>query len=231
MLQAVIFDFDGIIVDTEPLHHRAFGLLLEPMGMAIPWDEYVEVYMGLDDRGALETVHRRHGRPFDAEIIRTLVDKKASLFQTLLRETPPTPFPGVVELIRALSGRLPLALCSGALRSDIQPVFRALGLESAFDVVVTAEDVERSKPDPACYRLAVERLASGRAPGLVAAHALAIEDTPAGIRAAKGAGLKVLAVTNSYNAGELKQADFVCDSLEGLTPERLAGWMSSARSN
>ena len=107
-----------------------------------------------------------------------------------------------------------LAISSGALRSDISPILETLGITGCFDVIVTAEDVARSKPDPECYRLAHNRLNEFWRLDLSPGQVLAIEDTPAGIAAAKGAGLRVIAVTNSYPAAHLSQADQIVETLD-----------------
>lgn len=221
MLKAVIFDFDGVIVDTEHLHYEALDRVLEPMGLGFPWDVYVRDYIGFDDRGVFEAVLKKARQPYNDEEIRRLVERKANTFRHMVTVEPPDAFPGSVELIRAVSGRKPLALCTGALRSDIEPIFRQLGLESAFDVIVTADDVSRSKPDPECYRLAVSRLGKRYSLDLSPRECLAIEDTPTGIAAAKGARVRVLAVTHTHGADELRQADIIRDSLAGLGLEDL----------
>jgi HAD superfamily hydrolase (TIGR01509 family) len=220
-LKAVIFDFDGVVVDTEHLHFEAFNRILEPMGMGFSWDVYLRDLIGLDDRGAFETILRKCRQPYNEVEVARLVERKAATFNYMVSQEPPDPFPGSVELIRKLSGRIPLGLCSGALLSDITPIFKALNLESAFDILVTADDVRYSKPDPACYRLAVRRLAEKHGIDLAAPECLAIEDTPAGIAAAKGARLKVLALTNSYDSAYLGQADYVRETLEGLDLDAL----------
>lgn len=222
-LQAVIFDFDGVIVDTERLHHAALDRVLRPLGLGISWDEYVQTYIGFDDRGVFINRFAKAGRALPADEQARLVERKAGMFHVMVSEEAPAPFPGVVELIRALAGRIPLALCSGALRSDIEPVFQSLRLHGLFDLMVTADDVPMSKPDPACYRLAVERLSQRHGRALAPGHCLAIEDTPAGITSAKEAGLKVLALTNSYDRAYLGLADVVRDSLAGVTLDELQG--------
>ena len=220
MLKAVIFDFDGIIVDTEPLHYKAFQEILVPLGLGYSWQQYLDVYLGFDDRDAFREAFRAGGRTLlDAELKRIMEDKAEAFLKIVSVGVPP--YPGVVELIRSISGTLPLALCSGALRSDIDPILAQLGLTGAFDTLVTADEVAASKPDPESYRLAVERLRA-LFPGRVEAHAsLAIEDTPAGIASATGAGLRVLAVTNSYPAERLTGACRVVDSLCGVDLEGL----------
>jgi beta-phosphoglucomutase len=215
--EAVIFDFDGIIVDTEPLHYKAFLAVLDPLGLGFPWEEYVATYMGFDDRDAFREAFRRKGRDLDGVSLRTLVAAKSRVFLDILRAGV-EPYPGAVPMIESLhAAGVPLAISSGALRSDIMPILGGLGVEGCFPVIVTADDVRTSKPDPECYALAFRRLAELHPSRVTApARSFAIEDTPAGIRSAKGAGLQVLAVTNSYGAGELAEADWVADSLENV---------------
>lgn len=212
--EAVIFDFDGVIVDTEPLHYEAFQRLLEPLGMGFSWDQYVETYMGFDDRDAFLEAFRNDKASLSPADLQSLIDRKADLFQEIIRDGI-SAYPGVVDLIRSIrASRTPLAICSGALRSDIAPILETLGIAACFDVIVTAEDVARSKPDPECYRLAHTRLNEFWRLELDPGQVLAIEDTPAGITAAKGAGLRVIAVTNSYPAPHLSQADRIVETLE-----------------
>jgi len=220
MLDAVIFDFDGIIVDTEPLHYKAFQQILVPLGLGYCWQEYLDRYLGFDDRDAFREAFRVDGRPLTDTELKKMMDDKARAFLDIV-SVGVAPYPGVVELIRSISGTLPLALCSGALRGDIDPILAQLELTGAFDTLVTADEVAASKPDPESYRLAVQRL-QGIFPGRIdPAASLAIEDTPAGIASATGAGLKVLAVTNSYPGERLTGACRVVDSLVGVDLESL----------
>jgi len=220
MLNAVIFDFDGIIVDTEPLHYKAFQELLVPLGLGYSWEAYLETYLGFDDRDAFREAFRAGGRPLSDQELKDLIHGKAEAFLRIV-SVGVAPYPGVVELIRSISGTMPLALCSGALRSDIDPILVQLGLTGAFDTLVTADEVAASKPDPESYRLAVQRLQE-IFPGRVdAAASIAIEDTPAGIASATGAGLNVLAVTNSYPRERLAGACKVVGSLVGIDLEGL----------
>jgi beta-phosphoglucomutase len=208
MLSAVIFDFDGIIVDSEPMHHRAFNEVLKPLELEITWDDYCETYIGFDDRDAFKEIFKAHKIKKSTRDIKHLIEQKAGIFNGYVKSGEATPLPGAVELIKSIPVRLPVALCSGALREDILPILDNLGIAGAFSTVVTAEDTPKSKPDPAPYKLTIEKLGLDD-PGT----ALAIEDTPAGIMSAKGAGLKVLAVTNSYDRDYLMEADMVTDSL------------------
>jgi len=215
--EAVIFDFDGIIVDTEPLHYKAFLSVLEPLGLGFAWEEYVATYMGFDDRDAFREAYRARGRDLDGKSLKSLVAAKSRAFLDILRAGV-EPYPGAVPMIESLHvAGVPLAISSGALLSDVAPILGGLGIDRCFPVVVTADDVRKSKPDPECYALAFLRLSRMRpARVTVPERSFAIEDTPAGIRSAKGAGLRVLAVTNSYGAGELAEADWVADSLENV---------------
>lgn len=209
MISAVIFDFDGVIVDSERLHWAAFNAVMEPRGKTIEWPEYLETYIGFDDRDAFRCAFPNLGK----DELPQLIQAKAAAFQELLNDGGAAALPGSVELIQHLSGTIPIAICSGALKEDIFPIIGKLGVADAFDQIVTADDTHISKPDPAPYLLAKERLR--------VTSGIAIEDTPAGIASAKGAGLKVLAVTNSYPKELLKDADVIVDTLEGLTGERL----------
>ncbi|HBA83981.1 MAG TPA: HAD family hydrolase [Verrucomicrobia bacterium] len=222
MLKAVIFDFDGVIVDSEPLHYRAFQELLKPEGLQFTWDDYMTFFVGFDDRDAFRTVFARAKQPLDDDKLKRLIEGKTVVFQQWVAESGVTAYPGVVELFRALSGKYPVGLCSGALRSDVNSVLAKLGIAKAIDVFVTADDVHVSKPDPTCYRLCVQKLAD-RYPthGIQAGECVAIEDTPSGIEAAKGAGLKVLAVSNSHPIHKLKDADRIVTSLADVLPTDL----------
>jgi beta-phosphoglucomutase len=212
--EAVIFDFDGVIVDTEPLHYAAFQRLLEPLGLGFSWKRYLETYMGFDDRDAFIEAFKTNGTVLSAAALQSFIDQKADLFQEIIRSGIRA-YPGVVDLIKNIRvSRTPLAICSGALLSDIEPILATLGIADCFDLIVTAEDVTRSKPDPECYRLAHARLNEFWSLHLAPGQVLAIEDTPAGIAAAKGAGLQVIAVTNSYPGTHLSQADHVVEALD-----------------
>jgi beta-phosphoglucomutase len=220
MLDAVIFDFDGIIVDTEPLHYKAFQELLVPLGLGYSWQEYLDRYLGFDDRDAFREAFRAACQPLPDRELKRLMDGKAEAFLKIV-SVGVAPYPGVVELIRSISGVLPLALCSGALRSDIDPILIQLGLTGAFDTLVTADEVAASKPHPESYRLAVQRLQALFPDRIDPSASIAIEDTPAGIASASGAGLNVLAVTNSYPAERLAGALRIVESLAGIDLEGL----------
>ncbi|MGD9782273.1 MAG: HAD family hydrolase [Kiritimatiellia bacterium] len=221
---AVLFDFDGVIVDSERLHHETMVEAMAGDGPATPWEYYRGNLMGLDDRGAFAALLKRAGIEPSPEEIRRRIARKAALFAKHAEEGRVPAFPGAVELVRACAAAGPVGLCSGALRSDVDPVLAALGLADRFAETITADDVAASKPDPACYRLCVERLAAkfpGR--GIAPAACVAIEDTADGIASARGAGIPAVAVATNLPAEALRAAGAaaVVDTLAGLTPERL----------
>jgi beta-phosphoglucomutase len=213
MLRAVVFDFDGVLVDSEPLHFRALRDCLLPEGISIDEAEYYALYAAYDDRTAIRLALEQHGTGYDADLVDLVARRKASLFDELLRGIPF--FPGAADLVRDLARQLPLAIASGALRSEIERILAAGGLREAFRAIVGAEDVARTKPDPMPYRHAVSLLAR-QAQGLEPEHCVAFEDTMAGIASARAAGLKVVAVTHTYPAEKLGAAHLVVPGLPGL---------------
>jgi beta-phosphoglucomutase len=222
---AILFDFDGVIVDSERLHCETMAAAMGGAGPPLDWEYYRANLMGLDDRGAFAHLLARAGIAPAPEELRRRIECKAGLFARQAAAGRVPAFPGAVELIRACAAGGPVGLCSGALRSDIAPVLAALGIADCFAEQVTADDVERSKPDPACYRLCLARLAA-RFPeaGIAPAACVAIEDTPDGIAAARGAGLAVLGVATNLPMDTLRAAGATAavETLAGLTPGDLA---------
>ena len=223
--EAVVFDFDGVIADTERLHCDMFLKVLEPHRISFTWEEYIDRYMGCDDRDAFRKAFRLAGREeLDDRQLKKLVDTKSRQFLEAIRDGVRT-YPGVIQLIKTLhASNIPLAICSGALRSDLDPILSRLGIACYFTLIVSADDVRKGKPDPEGYMRAFRELTLTRRAKISAAGAcLAVEDTPDGIKAAKRAGLSVLAVTNSHPAAELSWADHVADSLEDVRFEEVRG--------
>ena len=216
MLKAVIFDFDGVLVDTEPLHYRAFQEILAPLGLGYSYERYVEHYIGFDDRDALREAFRAAGRALSGTLS-DLLRAKAKAFQRIVAQGV-EPFPGALRLVGELvAERLPLAIASGALSHEIAMILSVLRLQEAFPIIISADQVERSKPDPETYERVLFLLR--QAPGgeaLEPRNCAVIEDTPAGIEAATAAGLYCIGVTHSYPAASLPRLDHVVESLEEL---------------
>lgn len=208
-VHAVIFDFDGVMADTERLHWKAFTEVLTPLDAQFTWEVYEQDYIGFDDRDAFRTALERAGRFCRDEEMHRLILAKAEAFPRLAAGVKP--FPGAVEAVRTFAEQVPVALCTGALRSDVEPLLKAFGILETFQAVVTAEDVARSKPDPACYQLAVKRL------NLSPELCLAIEDTPYGLQAARNAGCQTLGVAQTHPREMLEPfADHVADNMAAL---------------
>ena len=226
-LDAVIFDFDGVLVDSEPFHQLAINAVLSPLDLELSQEEYEEHYLGFDDRGVFQ--HRFHAahRPLEQAELREMVDEKAIAFAQLIEERGIQPFPGAVALLAALKAeQVPLALCTGATHRDVRAILHQVRGLDRFDAIVTADEVATSKPDPTCYRLALEKLWQTHPQRTIRPrYALAIEDSPWGIEAAKGAGLRVAGVETSYTAPRLHQADFTLPGLVNITPAALNSLM------
>jgi HAD superfamily hydrolase (TIGR01509 family) len=217
-MRAAVFDFDGVLVNSEPLHFSSLRDALRPEGLEITPEEYYGLYLAYDDRGAIRRALEHHGQPADRERIEALTRRKEGCFAAVLRDIPF--FPGARELVRALAGEMPLAIASGARHTEIEQILLAGGLRDAFTAVVGAEDAPRTKPDPAPY-LEAARLLSARAPGLRPEDCVAFEDSGPGIAAARTAGMRVVAVTHSYPAEKLRAAHRVVESLVGLDRDGL----------
>jgi beta-phosphoglucomutase len=223
-LRAAVFDFDGVIVDSEPLHFRALRDALLPEGIEISGEEYVRSYLAYDDREAIRRALQQHGAPADPEVMDRVEAHKVDAFAARLHEIPV--FDGARELVRALAAEVPVAIASGARRHEIETVLSSLALRDAFRAVVGAEDAPRTKPDPAPYLEAARRLAEC-APGLAPPECVAFEDSMAGVDAALAAGMKVVGVAHSYPADELRAAHRVVSSLAGLDASSLRGLFPS----
>jgi beta-phosphoglucomutase len=212
-MRAAIFDFDGVIANSEPLHFAALRDTLKEDGVSITEDEYYRRYLAYDDRGALRLALEQHGIAFDAARIDRLARRKAVIFEQALARVPF--FPGVPELVRRLAAEVPVAIASGARREEIEAILEAGGLLESFRAIVGADDVAHGKPDPEPYLTAAARLLP-HAPGLRPEECVAFEDSVPGILAARNAGMKVVAVTNSYPAEKLGAAHRVVGTLQDI---------------
>lgn len=210
---AILFDFDGTIVLSEPLHFRAFAEALARRGVVLSESEYAERYLGLTDRDCAERMIEDFSlgtEPGSDGGGRLLAEKAAAIEAEIARGMPLCP--GVGTFVRAAAARSPLALVSCGLRRDIHGVLSQTGLGGFFSVIVAAEDVRAGKPDPEGYRLAWRRLRSSGRFGLRPAECLVVEDSPRGIEAARAAGMRVIALPHTCPAEELAAADLVYDS-------------------
>jgi beta-phosphoglucomutase len=237
-LKAVVFDFDGVIANSEPLHFRAFRDVLADEGITLGESEYYERYLGYNDERAFHEIGIERGRRWDARSIADLTARKAVVTAELERDGTEL-FPGAREVIEHLAPLCPLAIASGALRAEIQRTLDRERLAGHFSVIVSADDGGASKPAPDPYLRAVERLSKSlrASPPLAAADCAAVEDSPWGLDSARAAGLKTVAITHTYPAAALATADLIVDRLEALTwaalctlGDRTSGAKSSSNS-
>jgi HAD superfamily hydrolase (TIGR01509 family) len=218
--RAIIFDFDGVIADDEPLHLAAFQRALAPEGITITREQYYARYLGFDDRDAILQAFRDAGAMPSPARLRALLATKSAQFLALVRAGAPI-FPGVPAFVRHAAARVPLAIASGALRHEIETILAQAGLADCFSAIVSAEDVREGKPSPEGFLLAVERLRV-RARALAPGSCLVIEDSQPGLEGARRAGMRCIAVTSSHPAEALGGADLVVESLEELGWDELA---------
>lgn len=219
MIRAVIFDFNGVLVDDEAIHFELFREVLGGQKIELTEQSYYDEYLGYDDRGCLTLALERDGRPVTPTLVDDLIALKASLY-TQRADQGLRYFPGGAETARLLASRWPLAVCSGALLAEIEYSLDRLAIRDLFATIISAEDTDRCKPDPEGYLLTLDALRSCGATGLEAGHCLVIEDSLAGVRSAKSAGMWAVAVPHSYPADELRKAgaDAVASTLAEITP-------------
>jgi beta-phosphoglucomutase len=217
MLRAVIFDFNGIIVDDEPIHFELFQKVLREEGVALTEKDYYARYLGRDDRGCFTAAYQDGGREIKEPQLSSLIERKAAYYVEAIQQKMKV-FPGVKNLVPELARQFHLAIASGALRNEIDLILSTVSLRNYFKAIVSAEDVKRGKPEPEIFLNALSKLNAHLDYGgaITAAECLVIEDSREGIRGARNAGMKCLAVTNSHRAEQLREADAVVNSLEGV---------------
>jgi len=224
VLRALLFDFNGVLIDDEPLHARLLRRVLAEVGIELDAD-HAGRFLGRNDRDSFTSALTAARGAVEPGRVARLVARKAAYYQEEVRRHGYPYFPGALELVRAAAADgLLLGIVSGALRDEVVAALAAAGIQPLFHALVTAEDVACGKPDPEGYRSALAALnaeppALGR---LVHPHeAVAIEDSAAGLAAAAGAGLRAVAVAGSGPDRDLAGADWVVRSLSEISPARL----------
>ncbi|MFL6284270.1 MAG: HAD family hydrolase [Pyrinomonadaceae bacterium] len=223
MIQAVLFDFNGVIVDDEPLQMKAYQEVLGREGLTVTEADYYGS-LGMDDAAFLRAAYARGERELEDETLERVIGAKTEAHRKLLGDEPPL-FHGVVTFIKALSRRHPLGLVSMARRAEIDYVLERASLAQYFSVIVSAEDAKAHKPDPSCYNNALAALNAKRGEAhilpLRADECLVVEDSPPGILSARAAGMRTLGVTNTVPDQALREAgaDSVTHSLADWTPD------------
>jgi len=211
VIAALVFDFDGVLADSEPLHLRAYQETLEPLGHSLPREEYYARYLGYNDYDMFKELAAARRWPVTHEDIETLIAAKGRIYESLLT-TADHLYPGTAAAVARLAAQYPLGIASGALRHEIESILRARALDRHFRFIVASGDTPASKPAPDPYSRAAALH------GLPPSRCLAIEDSRWGIESAKTAGLWCIGITNTYPVAELLSADAIITSLEELTP-------------
>lgn len=211
-IKAFIFDLDGVITDTEPIHMDAWLEVLEPIGIAFDEDEYRKNYLGLNDRDFLDSVGRVHGHHFSDAEKADLIEVKTSASINLMEHDVPL-LEGVRDFVDKISDDHLLAICSGANRAEIEYILKHLGWMKMFEPVIASDSVRRGKPNPEGYIRALQGLVERSSDIILSESVIAVEDSPKGIAAAKAAGLRCVAVGTSYKKSELEAADWIVDRI------------------
>jgi HAD superfamily hydrolase (TIGR01509 family) len=229
MIRAVVFDFDGVIANTEPLHFRALQDVLAQQAVALTEADYYSKYLGYDDVGAFGAIAADRGVHWDAGHVAGLVARKAARLEAL-EGAASVLFPGAAAAIRRMAEECPLGIASGALRAEIMHILNREDLAGFFPVVVAAEDTPTSKPAPEPYLRAVERIAAATGVALAPSDCVAIEDSRWGLESARSAGLRTVAITHTYPADSLTcAAEAVILHLDQLTWELLCRFDNARR--
>ena len=223
MLEAIIFDFNGVITDDEHIHCELFQELIADQGIELSNEEYNERYMAYGDVDFYTRIFADRGRPLsDAQLHELVAEKSRRYHRRFIDDL--VVFPGAVELVRLCAAAYPMAIGSGARGDEIEAVLEHLGIRDCFLCIVSADDVSHGKPHPETYETALRQINAWRGGAnqpISASNCLVIEDTPGGIAAARAAGMRCLAVTHSAPAERLSEAHSVVPSLEGLDLDAL----------
>jgi beta-phosphoglucomutase len=211
MISAIVFDFDGVLCDSEPLHLRAYQQVLAPLGGTLSIDEYCSKYLGFDDDGVFRVFAADRGWTVNDERIAELIALKSTVVNAMLTSGEVL-YPGARSCVARMAASFPLGIASGSYEHEIDGILARAGLRHHFRFIVGSGDTRRGKPAPDPYVLAASRHE------LPAEACVAVEDSRWGIESAKAAGLRCIGITNTYPRAELTLADIVIDSLDALTP-------------
>jgi HAD superfamily hydrolase (TIGR01509 family) len=217
MLRAVIFDFDGIITDSEILHLRAFNQSLAPYGIEITTKDYYTNYLGFSDFDCYKALIENNLLKIDEDQIDGIIKEKSKIFEDLTKTEGRT-IEGVPDFLQMLKqNNIPMAICSGSLLTEIELMLEESGLRHFFTTIVSAEQVKNGKPHPEGFLLSLKKLNKMCHPPIAADECIVIEDSHWGLRAGKDAGMHTVAVTNSYEADQLSLAEKIVSHLNELT--------------
>tara|TARA_A100001035_G_scaffold153298_1_gene120601 strand:- start:17105 stop:17755 length:651 start_codon:yes stop_codon:yes gene_type:complete len=210
-MKIIIFDFDGVILDSENSHFIAFNEGLKKLNINISEDEYYSKYISLDDRGVITNVVNDKNISVTNEEIDMIIKNKNDYFESRLIDNSKL-FPGVEELIIQLSKNFVLSIGSGANRSEIIKTLKNNNIYDYFEIIVSADEVNNPKPNPETYNRVLDNINTD----FNINEIIVIEDSPGGIEAAKSAGLKCIAITNTFDNKELGKADIIVSNYEDI---------------
>jgi beta-phosphoglucomutase len=226
VIKAIVFDFDGVLADSEPLHLRAYQKVLSRFGVTLSRDDYYANYLGYDDEGVFAQLTARHGIQVDEQGLRRLIDEKTRVFDTTIEtgiDSGGILYPGAAACVTQMASRYPLGIASGALRHEIEAILRGAKLDQYFEFIVASGETPEGKPAPDPYRRAAELHA------FLPGECVAIEDSRWGIASAKAAGLACVGITTTYSSEHLTGADRIIASLDEFTPDLVDALRREAR--
>lgn len=226
MIKAILMDFNGVIIDDEPLHLKAYQEILKSEGIDLTEADYY-ASLGMDDKAFVKAAHERAGRELTDASREKIIEAKAASWRKLVDAEIPL-FEGVENFVRKMEKDFALGIVSMARREEIDFVLEKLDLRNCFSIIISAEDVEHHKPNPECYMkgfslLDKSRTRTGKHNPIVHGECLVVEDSPQGIMAGKSAGLKTLGIANTVSAAKLREAgaDAVSKSLADWMPDSI----------
>jgi beta-phosphoglucomutase len=228
MFKAVIFDFDGVITDSEILHFRAFNQVLGQYGIELTKQEYYKTYLGFNDADCYGLLIHQGLLKAEHEQIGNLIEEKKQIYKELAK-TEGKMIEGVRDFLTLLEeNSIPMSICSGSLLTEVEMVLEDTGLRHLFEVIVSGEQVRKGKPDPEGFLLTLKRLNNNvtlrpdeNQNHILPGECIVIEDSHWGLEAAKAAGMHTIAVTNSYGAEQLSMAEKIVNQLNELSIDSL----------
>ena len=214
MIRTILFDLDGTLVDTEPLHFIGFAETLLPEGIELSREEYFSRLIGYNDHDCFQVVLKENGKDASEKHLEALIERKAGVYQDMIRDRD-VMYSGAIDFVRECAARFPLMIVTGTLREEAEMILRRAGIRDLFLDIVAAEDVEHGKPQPDGFIMALGRLGFllRQREAIEPAQALVIEDTPAGVEAARRAGMRVLGLTHTATEADLAGADLIRKSI------------------
>lgn len=225
MIKAILFDFNGVIIDDEPIQMRVYQELLAAEAVELSEEDYAASH-GMDDVTFVKAAYERRGKTVDDKKLGEIIDAKFAKWREVVGDNFPL-FEGIENFVEKMSHEFALGLVSMERGDQIEYVLDKAGLAKHFSVIVSSSDVTACKPDPQCYRagfnkLDLFRIAQGHLP-MTHGECLVIEDTVPGIQSARNADLSALGVTNTVSADELRAAGAaaVANDLRDWMPESI----------